>query len=390
MASSTQDHHHHHHHHLFPSSTSAPPPTPSTTQPATASTTTTDLLSHLLHRLPPSLSTSTTTPSLLRRRSSLSTTPTTTTPPIIPFTHLTPTLSSTLSTISQLGFFQLTDHFIPSQLARSAESDSVSIFNLSNTQKHHHFPRNWPLGFDVDNDDDDVNDEDVTSDGDSLFLDSVCSTESSEFEPELSSLREFTREMEKIGLAVVEALTCALGLQNPGRDDPGAVSSLMWISSSGSLGDKVAGSGRFYPYVVGLHYQTREQNCCLLTDTGLVSILPKMDSILITLGDIAQVWSNGKLKKVRGKPNFTMEESGDASLISMSLLVTLPLESTVFPLLPRTEISLSGDSVDQNQDDLEECSEKLFNSFSFEDYAWRVYHERVPLKDPLDRYRNKM
>ncbi|RZC79515.1 hypothetical protein C5167_003788 [Papaver somniferum] len=28
-----------------------------------------------------------------------------------------------------------------------------------------------------------------------------------------------------------------------------------------------------------------------------------------------------------------------------------------------------------------------FARFKFEDYAWRVYHERLPFKDPLDRYR---
>lgn len=96
------------------------------------------------------------------------------------------------------------------------------------------------------------------------------------------------------------------------------------------------------------------------------------------------------MKKVRGKPSFTVEEGGDTSTLSMSLFVTLPLESTVSPLLLRAEISLSGADA-QNQDDHEEFSEeRLFNSFSFEDYAWRVYHERVPLKDPLDRYRNKM
>lgn len=221
-----------------------------------------------------------------------------------------------------------------------------------------------------------------------MFLDSSCSTNSSELS--LNSLREFTREKEKIGLAVVEALSCAMGLQNPARDDPSSVCSLMWISdSSGSPGDAMTVSGKLYPYVVGLHYQTRSQNCSLLTDSGSVSISTQMDSILVTLGDIAQVWSNGKLKKVRGKPILSMEES---TSLTMSLLVTLPLESIV-SLLPRVVISDHGGIdtecvVNQNQDDRDEMSEEnKFRSFSFEDYSWRVYHDRVPLKDPLDRYR---
>ena len=77
---------------------------------------------------------------------------------------------------------------------------------------------------------------------------------------------------------------------------------------------------------------------------------------------------------------------------TMSLLVTLPLESTVSPLLPRAVVISNHDDTDQNdnqnQDDQNESiEESMFSSFSFEDYAWRVYHERVHLKDPLDRYR---
>ncbi|KAJ0718873.1 hypothetical protein HanLR1_Chr08g0275511 [Helianthus annuus] len=89
-----------------------------------------------------------------------------------------------------------------------------------------------------------------------------------------------------------------------------------------------------------------------------------------------------------------MEEGSDASTLLMSLLVTLPLESTVSPLIPRALISNNGGTdhqEDENKEVHEECSEeRLFSSFSFEDYAWRVYHERVPLKDPLDGYRNKL
>ncbi|KVI04843.1 gibberellin 2-beta-dioxygenase 4 [Cynara cardunculus var. scolymus] len=374
MASSAQNHQQH-----FPA-TSAPPPTPSITSTSTSTSTSdsavTDLLSRLLHRLPPTLSD---TPILLRRRSLLAAT--TTSPLVISFPDLNSSLSSTLTSVSESGFFQLTNHSIPSELARSAESDSLSLFNLPRHQKHQHFPRSWPLGFDAD-------DEDDTGAGESLFLDSFCSTDSSELS--LNSLREFTQEMEKIGLAVVEALSCAMGLQNPARYDPSSVCSLMWISdSSSSPGDTMAGSGKLYPYVVGLHYQIRSQKCSLLADSGSVSISTQMDSILVTLGDIAQVWSNGKLSKVKGKPILSMEES---TSVTMSLLVTLPVESTV-SVLSRVLTRGHGDTdtecnVNQNQDHYGETSEESkFSSFSFEDYAWNVYHDRLSLKDSLHRYR---
>ncbi|XP_058181034.1 gibberellin 2-beta-dioxygenase 2 [Rhododendron vialii] len=379
MASSTHKHHHHR------PTTAAPPPTPSTQHPNTRSTS--DIaaadLSLLLHRLPPTLS----LPARLSPppKATLS-------PPLITILSLQNPdyLSSLLSASSQHGFFQLTNHSVLPHLARSAESDSLSLFTLPRNQKHLHFPQNWPLGFDCDDDD-----EDEDNGTESFCFDSTCSTESTELS--LASLGEFTREMEKVGLAVVEALSCAVGFGNPLRENPTQVCSLMWVSEW-SAGDEPVGSGKFYPYVVGLHYQIRCQRYSLLADSGSVSVSPQVDSILVTLGDIAQVWSNGKTKKVRGRPIPCLENGGkNARCISMSLLVTLPLEATVSPLLiPRSTPADAKDSqVDHNEDDggsssstdTFESSTRAFNSFCFEDYAWRVYHERLPSKDPLDRYR---
>ncbi|KAF7133229.1 hypothetical protein RHSIM_Rhsim09G0177700 [Rhododendron simsii] len=381
MASSTHKHHH------LPTphpTTAAPPPTPSTQHPNTRSSSDTaaaDTLSLLLHRLPPTLS----LPARLSPppKATLS-------PPLITTLSLQnpDSLSSLLSASSQHGFFQLTNHSVLPHLARSAESDSLSLFTLPRNQKHLHFPQNWPLGFDCDNDD-----EDEDNGTESFCFDSTCSTESTELS--LASLGEFTREMEKVGLEVVEALSCAVGYGNPLQEDPTRVCSLMWVSEW-SAGDEPAGSGKFYPYVVGLHYQIRCQRYSLLADSGLVSVSPQVDSILVTLGDIAQVWSNGKTKKVRGRPIPRVENGGkNARCISMSLLVTLPLEATVSPLLiPRSTPADAKDSrVDHNEDGGSSSSTdtfestRAFNSFCFEDYAWRVYHERLPSKDPLDRYR---
>ncbi|KAE9451502.1 hypothetical protein C3L33_16600, partial [Rhododendron williamsianum] len=362
MASSTHKHHHHHLPTPHPT-TAAPPPTPSTQHPNTRSTSDTadaDALSLLLHRLPPTLS--------LPAR--LSPTPKATlSPPLITTLSLQnpDSLSSLLSASSQHGFFQLTNHSVLPHLARSAESDSLSLFTLPRNQKRLHFPQNWPLGFDCDDDEGEDNGTE------SFCFDSTCSTESTELS--LASLGEFTREMEKVGLEVVEALSCAVGFGNPLREDPTRVCSLMWVSE-GSAGDEPVGSGKFYPYAVGLHYQIRCQRYSLLADSGSVS-----------------VWSNGKTKKVRGRPIPCLENGGkNAGCISMSLLVTLPLEATVSPLLiPRSTPADAKDSrVDHNEDGGSSSSTDTliaFNSFCFEDYAWRVYHERLPSKDPLDRYR---
>lgn len=201
----------------------------------------------------------------------------------------------------------------------------------------------------------------------------------------LTSLREFTREMEKVGLEVIEALSSAVGFENPAREDPTRVCSLMWISE-GSPGNVPAMSGKLYPYVVGLEYQIRCQKSTMLADSGWVSVSAQVESILVTLGDIAQVWSNGKMKKVRGRPMSSSMGDGN---ISMTLLLTLPLDSIVSPLVPKLMVDNGKDDDDKYEDENEIIVEDMrkFNSFSFEDYAWRLYHERLLLKDPLDRYR---
>lgn len=89
--------------------------------------------------------------------------------------------------------------------------------------------------------------------------------------------------MEKVGLEIVVALAGAVGFENPAQKDPTRICSLMWLT------DGLAGNNKLYPYVVGLQYQIREQKCTMVSDSGSVSVLPQVDSVLVTLGDIAQV-----------------------------------------------------------------------------------------------------
>ncbi|XP_027332799.1 uncharacterized protein LOC113847741 [Abrus precatorius] len=356
---------------LYGGATSAPPPTPATHSNDLFSTSdTADALSRLLHRLPPNLSLPT------RRSSSASAT----CPPTLSLSSQ----NDILSCVSQLGYAQLTDHSVPSELANSAESEALALFDLSRHQKESFFPNNWPLGYGGGDDDE----EDGFAE--SFRLDSSCTTESNELT--LGSLREFARALENLGLKIIDELTNALGLENPLGNDPARFCSVMWVTEClASHGNKPGLSGGFYPFIIGLQYQIRSQKHSLLSDSGSVSVLPHVDSILLTVGDIAQVWSNGKLKKVRGRAVGTVGDENDSRSITMSLLITLPTESNVAPLLPKA--TLESNNKDPKEEAEEENNaggegeERVFNSFDFEDYAWRVYHERILFKDPLDRYR---
>lgn len=267
MASSAQNQNQHHQlADMYGGATSAPPPTPSAQPRDLVSTS--DALSRLLL---PTLS--------LPTRRSQSQTVSAASPPIISFSD--PTTSGFLgelrSSSSQLGFFQLTHHCVPPELVNSAESEALSIFDLPRDQKESCFPMKWPLGYD---------DDDGDGLAESLCLDASCSSKSTELS--LASLREFTRVMENMGLEIVESLSNSVGFENPLGKDPTRFCSFMWISE-GLQGNKLVMPGGFYPYIVGLQYQIRSQKYSLLADSGWVSVLPQVDSVMVTIGDIAQV-----------------------------------------------------------------------------------------------------
>lgn len=263
-----------------------------------------------------------------------------------------------------------------------AESESLKLFNLSRDEKESFFPQNWPFGYEGDDD----NDEEKLAESFRFQFESSCSTESNHIK--LESLSEFALTLEKLGLNIIDMLMKGLGVENPVGDDSNRFCSIMWVSES--LPGNIPGSmGGVYPFIVGLQYQIRCQKYSLLSDSGgWVSVLPHVDSILVTVGDVAQVWSNGKLKKVRGRPMATLGDENDSRCITMSLLITLPLESNVAPLLPIGNMDKVEDDNDEEENNIGgEGQKRVFNSIDFEDYAWRVYHERLLFKDPLDRYR---
>lgn len=92
------------------------------------------------------------------------------------------------------------------------------------------------------------------------------------------------------------------------------------------------------------------------------------------------------MKKVRGRPVATVGEEKGSRSITMSLLITLPTESRVAPLVLKAD-NEKREEIEEENECGDEGEERVFKSFDFENYAWRVYHELILFNDPLDRYR---
>ncbi|KAG9453468.1 hypothetical protein H6P81_006372 [Aristolochia fimbriata] len=301
-----------------------PPPPPPTPSNQTLSSAAPDALSRLLLRLPPTLSLPP------RRRPSQANTVA-----ALPVVSLAHNHSPHDDLVSQPGYFQLIHHHVPSQLAEAAELQAESLFLGRDPNHPNQLP--WPHGYD----------EEEDEYGESFCFDPTAASDSDT----ITSLCELAALLEGIGFEVVEALSNAVGFENPFKEKSSKASRLLWVSKSGGDGNSTAYySARLYPYV----------------------------------------WSNGKLKKVKGRPVINHgEESAESSAILITLLLSLPLDSVVSPL----PILMAADKEEESRDDEEEeeeeeaCDDNRFASFSFEDYAWRVYHERLPRKDTLQRYR---
>lgn len=81
-------------------------------------------------------------------------------------------------------------------------------------------------------------------------------------------------------------------------------------------------------------------------------------------------------------------EANKTNSLTMSLLITLPVESTVSPLIRDLAVNGIDEQEDEERADFTKKTgeKRIFRSFSFEDYTWRVYHEPILLNDPLRRY----
>ncbi|XP_062207322.1 1-aminocyclopropane-1-carboxylate oxidase-like [Phragmites australis] len=288
------------------------------------------------------------------------------------------------------GYFHLVGHGVPSELPSSALSE-LSLIDASTLQESNL----RTLGFTEEEQDADDRDEDPA-----VVFD-ACEGEMDA----LPALAEYARRMRDLGMQVVALLS---GCPDVGfREEPFAegrrtARCLVWasrVSAGETAAHPATGKAKAYPYVVGLHCQWEPSGqesapaSWVMGDGGeWTAVGARHGAILVTIGDIAQVWSNGKLKKVRGMahPTSTPEagQQGEPDLLSVTVLITLCLDSVISPLVPCADAA--GEEGREDEADGANGEDEdgwRFRSFLLEDYAWRVYHQRLQFKDPLVRYR---
>ncbi|KAL5226374.1 hypothetical protein ABZP36_014639 [Zizania latifolia] len=221
----------------------------------------------------------------------------------------------------------------------------------------------------------------------------------------LPATAEFARQMRDVGMKVVAMMSgCPESgfAEEPFSEGRREARCLMWVSkvAAGEAAPPVAGKAKAYPYVVGLHCQWEVSGqeaapapaSWVMDDGGEWTAVGARDgALLVTIGDIAQVWSNGTLRKVRGMARPVSapgEGHGEADRLSVTVLISLPLDSVITPLVPVPGGGEEGGDDDDEADGVGSDGDGWrFRSFLLEDHAWRVYHERLQCKDPMVRYR---
>ncbi|CAO1944550.1 unnamed protein product [Urochloa humidicola] len=366
-----------------------PPPTPSNHHAGPSAGGSDAALSAFLHRL----LISSPAPLLRSPLASRSRAP----PSLPPLVSLEAPDKRALRDAADVGYFHLAGHGLPSELPSSALAELSQIDASSRRDSNLR-----TLGFSEEEEEEEEQDPDGGADDPAVVFD-ACEGDIDAF----PATAEYARKMKDLGMQVAALLSgCpdAGILEEPFADGRRKPRCLVWASkvSGGDTAPPAAGKAKAYPYVVGLHCQWEASGkeaapaSWVMNDGGEWTAVGARDgAILVTIGDIAQVWSNGKLRKVRGmaRPiSAPMDtQHGQTDRLSLTVLITLPLDNIISPLVPLSDAA--GEGEEDRDDDANGAGADgdgdgwRFHSFLLEDYAWRVYHQRLQFKDPLVRYR---
>lgn len=348
----------------------APPPTPSQGgNNSSATTVNNDAFSAFLEK---SLGFS----SLVLPESPLKTSITECDLPVIDFSSARDDLVRRITdSAAEFGCFQVINHDVSFDVAEKAEKECDGLFELALEKK-----------------------EAISRSLESLFgfedggCDTSTSTRQESFwlEKEPSQIEDFMRNIWPEGCG---NLSCALGdyssamekvageildhlLEGLGDWDRSSFmadivtnnASVICISNQkGPVKPQSARLKHSYPFILTLQHQNTSDSFEVYVDRSWVRVSPQAGTLLVTLGDIMKVWSNGEYKSAVGRPTMISEQA----CTSMALIYSPPTESMICPI---PEV-LNSDKMPH------------YGSFSFKDYASRLRKQRLLFKDPVERYK---
>lgn len=245
---------------------------------------------------------------------------------------------------TEFGCFQLINHGIPSELIVRAEKECDRLFELP-LQKKQIVCRSDEIRFGFEDIAGDAVEkarihETFWVDKNQDFMEETMRNVWPEGYKNFSwAMTNFSDALEKIALDVMEILQEKLGL------DPSNLNELLGSENSSMLclyshmGPYKSLSARLshpHSHVLSVHHHKGPSSFYIYADHGWTTVNLKPNSLMITVGNILKVWSQGRCKSVIGRP-----VASDKHFISMEFLYSPASQSICSSKVAGTkEISL--------------------------------------------------
>ncbi|GLJ26371.1 hypothetical protein SUGI_0508110 [Cryptomeria japonica] len=290
----------------------------------------------------------------------------------------------------EFGAFQVVNHGIPWQTVERAEEECKGLFELTVEEKEgicRSFNGGSAFGFDDDTSTS-MRQESFWLEKDAeqmeAFLRNIWPQGCVNFS---RAMGEYSVAMEKVAGDILDLLLEGLGNWLDRSTFTAQIAShnasLVCITSQkGIPKSQSARIKHSHPCILSTQYQSRDSYAYhLYVDRTWIRVIPQHGALMVTLGDILKVWSNGEFKSVIGRAvgggkveEEEEEEESACTCTWMALLYSPCAETTISPIL-----------------ELMDSQEKKpnYSSFALKDYASRLQKQRFMFKDPLDRYKIK-
>eukprot|EP01018_Ginkgo_biloba_P002619 Gb_35468 [translate_table: standard] len=232
----------------------------------------------------------------------------------------------------EFGCFQVINHGISSELLEEAEKECIRLFALPlETKQMVCRSDESNFGFeDIGNDsaNSKMRHETFWMDRNADLIEETMRTIWPQGYKNFSwAMSNFSAALEKIASEILEILYENLGL------DPFSLKELVGSENASVLclynhqGPYQSPSARLrhsHSHILSLHHHKGSSGFHIYADHGWITVNLKPGSLLVTVGNILKVWSNGQLKHVIGRPIAC----GDKHFISMEFVYLPPVPTS--------------------------------------------------------------